>query len=70
MRYLTILGILLAVAGAFVIFKGVSYNKEESVFKVGQFEAKVQERHAVQQWIGGVALGAGAVLVLLGLRRK
>jgi hypothetical protein len=70
MRYLSILGVLLAVAGAYVVFKGVSYNKEESVFKVGQFEAKVQERHAVPQWIGGIGLGAGVVLIVLGMRRK
>jgi hypothetical protein len=70
MRYLSVIGILLAAAGAFATFKGVSYKKEESVFKVGQFEAKVQERHEVPQWIGGVALGAGTVLFVLGLTRK
>jgi len=70
MRFLSIVGALLVAAGAFVVFKGVSYHKEESVFKVGQFEAKVQERHDVPQWIGGLGLGAGAVLLVLGLRRK
>ena len=70
MRYLGVLGVLLAAAGAFAVLKGVSYTKEESVFKVGQFEAKVQERHEVPQWIGGLALGAGAVLIVVGLRRK
>ena len=70
MRFLSIVGALLVAAGAFVVFKGVSYNKEESVFKVGQFEAKVQQRHDVPQWIGGLGLGAGAVLLVLGLRRK
>jgi hypothetical protein len=70
MRYLSIVGVLLAALGAFIVFEGMSYKKEESVFKVGQFEAKVQERHEVPPWIGGLGLGAGAVLIVLGLRRK
>jgi hypothetical protein len=70
MRPLPIIGILLAALGSFVIFRGLNYSREESVLKIGGFEAKVQQPHKVPEWIGGVALGAGIVLVALSFRRR
>ena len=70
MRVVAIVGVLLAAIGAFVVFQGVSYTKEESVLKFGTLEAKVQQKHRVPDWLGGVALGAGLVLVVVGLRRR
>jgi hypothetical protein len=40
------------------------------VFKLGGLEAKVKQERRVPQWIGGVALGAGAVLVVVGLKKR
>jgi hypothetical protein len=65
-----IVGIALAAVGAFIAFKGVSYTKEESVLKFGTLEAKMQQKHRVPDWIGGVGLGAGLVLVIVGLKKR
>jgi signal transduction histidine kinase len=70
MRVGLIAGLVLAALGAFVVFKGVSYTKEESVFKFGGLEAKMQQKNRVPEWIGGVALGAGLVLVIAGLKKR
>jgi hypothetical protein len=70
MRSALIAGIVLAALGAFVLIKGLNYTREESVFKLGGVEATVKQRQAVPQWIGGVALGAGAVMIVVGLMRK
>lgn len=70
MRSALIAGVILTLAGAFVVFKGVSYTREESVIKFGSLEAKMQQKHRVPEWIGGVALGAGLVLVITALRKR
>jgi hypothetical protein len=70
MRVTLIAGVVLAALGAFVVFKGVSYTKEESVFKFGGLEAKMQQKNRVPEWIGGVALGAGLVLVIVGMKKR
>ena len=70
MRVLQIVGAILIAAGLFMIVKPPSYSREESVFKLGELEAKVQQQHKVPGWVGGVALGAGLVMVVVGFRRK
>lgn len=70
MRGTLIAGVVLAVIGAFVVIKGLSYTREESVFKFGGLEAKVEQKHRVPEWIGGLALGAGLVLVITGLKKR
>ena len=70
MRGTLIAGIVLAALGAFVVFQGVSYTSDESVFKFGGLEAKMQQKRRVPEWIGGVALGAGLVLVIAGLKKR
>jgi hypothetical protein len=70
MRVSLIVGAILAVVGAFVIIKGVSYTREESVFKLGGIEAKVEQKHRIPEWAGGIALGAGLVLLVTGLRKR
>jgi hypothetical protein len=40
------------------------------VVKLGDIEAKMQQQHTVPGWVGGLALGAGAVLVVFGLRKS
>lgn len=70
MRGTLIAGVVLAVLGAFVVIKGLSYTSEESVFKLGGLEAKMQQKRRVPEWVGGLALGAGLVLVITGLRKR
>jgi hypothetical protein len=37
---------------------------------VGSLEAKVTEEHEIPPWLGGAAVAAGVVLVVVGMRRK
>jgi hypothetical protein len=70
MRYLTILGVMLIAAGLFVILRPPSYSSEQSVLKLGDLEAKVQQQRTVPGWVGGTLLGAGCVLLVLGVRKR
>jgi len=70
MRSLIIAGVLLVAAGLFVILRPPTYSREESVFKLGDLEAKVQQQRAVPAWVGGALLGAGCVLVVFGARKR
>ena len=69
MRTLQILGAVLVAAGLFLIIRPPSYPHQESVFKLGDIEATVQDKRAVPGWVGGVLLGAGCVLVIVGLKK-
>jgi len=69
MRTLQILGVVLVAAGLFLIIRPPSYPHQESVFKLGDIEATVQEKRTVPGWAGGVLLGAGCVLVIVGMKR-
>jgi hypothetical protein len=70
MRALQISGLVLIAIGLWIIIRPPSYSHNESVFKFGDLEAKVQEQRPVPGWAGGVALGTGLVLVLAGLRKS
>jgi hypothetical protein len=70
MRALQVSGVVLVLVGVWIVFRPPSYSSEQSVFKLGDIEAKVRQERPVPGWIGGVALGAGAVLFAVGLRRR
>ncbi len=70
MRALQISGALLLAIGLWVIIRPPSYTREESVFKFGNIEAKMNQERAVPAWVGGMALGAGIVLVVMGFRKR
>ena len=70
MRPLTIVGLVLIVAGLFVGFRGVNYRSDRSVLRVGEFEASVEERRAVPAWAGWAGAVVGLVLVGAGLRSR
>jgi len=52
MRALRISGAILAAAGLFVLIKPPSYSHEESVLKVGDIEAKLQEQRTIPSRVG------------------
>lgn len=70
MRIVSIAGVVLAALGAFGVLKGFSYSSEQSVFKFGSVEAKVERERRLPEWISGVLLGAGVVLIVVGLKRR
>jgi len=65
-----IAGILLAVLGAFIVFRGLNYGSQHSTIRVGDLQASVDARRAVPTWVGGVAIVGGVLLVGAGLRRR
>ncbi len=70
MRPQALIGIVLIVLGAFVIFRGMSYSSRDEVLKVGDVKASVESKKAVPTWAGGVALVAGIVLLASGMKRR
>jgi hypothetical protein len=70
MKPSAIVGILLIIAGAFVLIRGLSYSSQRSVLKVGDLKASVEEKHAIPAWVGGLAIVGGLALVLAGTRRR
>lgn len=70
MRALQISSLVLIAIGLWLIIRPPTHAREESLFKFGGLEAKMQEqRPVVPGWAGGVALGAGLVLLVVGFRK-
>jgi drug/metabolite transporter (DMT)-like permease len=69
MRILQVVGALLIVGGLFILIRAPSYSSEKSLFKIGDVEAKVAQDHAIPPWVGGGALAAGVVLIVVGARK-
>ena len=70
MRAALICGLVLIGLGLWLIIRPPNYPQKENVLKFGNLEATVQEQRPVPGWVGGTALGAGLVLVVVGLRRR
>jgi hypothetical protein len=70
MKVLQIIGALLIAGGLYVLIKGASYPSDKSIFKVGNVEAKIEQRHDIPPWAGGVAIGAGVVLLVAGIGKR
>jgi hypothetical protein len=70
MRPQALVGIVLLVLGAFILFRGMTYKSKDQVLKVGDVKASVEQKHAVPTWAGGVALVAGLVLLAGGMKRR
>jgi len=67
------LGILLIVAGTLaLVYGGFTYTRERHDLKLGpvQLSVKARERVDVPVWAGVGAIGAGALLLLVGGRKK
>jgi hypothetical protein len=70
MRPLSLVGILLLVVGAFIVFRGLTYKSRDEVLKVGDLKASVEEKRAVPTWVGGLAIVAGVVMLAAGMKRR
>jgi len=64
MRLSVIVGVILIVFGIAVFALGLRYSHQEAVIDVGDFHAKVTERDRIPNWVGGVAIVIGGVLLL------
>ena len=70
MRAIQVSGAVLIVIGVWMVMRPPSYSREESVFKLGDVEAKMQQERQVPGWVGGMALGAGLVLLVVGSKSR
>lgn len=73
MNGLSILGIVMIVAGAALLaYGGFTTTKREKIIDVGplQVQADVQERHRVPPVLSWALLGGGIVVLLLGSKKK
>jgi drug/metabolite transporter (DMT)-like permease len=61
-----IVGVALIVLGLFVVFRGISYSSDRQVMKVGDIEARVEEKHSIPAWLGVVAIVGGVALLAAG----
>ena len=70
MRLSSVIGIILIIAGGFVLVNGGYFTSRRDVLKVGGLKVTAEEQHPVRPWIAGVAVLAGVVLVAAGARRR
>jgi hypothetical protein len=63
-------GLVIAVIGAVILFRGLSYKSDEAVLKVGDFKATVEAHRTIPTWVGAVALIGGIALLVSGTRRR
>jgi hypothetical protein len=66
---LAVVGAALIVLGGVILFNGLSVSSNETVFQLGEFKAQVQTEKKLPPWSGGLALAAGVVLVVAGLKK-
>jgi len=70
MKATLIAGLVLIAAGVFLILRPPHYSSDQSVFKLGNLEAKMQQERTLPGWVGGAVLGAGIVLLGAGLFKR
>jgi len=73
MKPIILAGIVLVVLGALALaYQGINYTHQEKVFDVGPIHATRDdtERVPLPPIVGGLALLGGAVLLVIGARKK
>jgi hypothetical protein len=64
MKPIVIVGIVVALLGAFAVFSdGLSFGTDRTVMRMGDMEISAREQRTVPVWIGGVAIVGGLLLV-------
>ncbi len=66
MKPLTVLGALLILAGGYVLLRGFSYTSSRDTLEVGPLSATVTQKESIPTWAGGLAVGAGLVMIVAG----
>jgi hypothetical protein len=72
MRAATIVGILLVVVGVVpLIYQGITYTSEQTVFELGPLDVQAEERRRIPlpPILGALALIGGIVLIVVGSRK-
>ena len=66
MRATLVIGILLVLAGGYILVQGLSVTTNREVIDLGPLQASVSEKKKVPTWVGGVGVAAGLVLIIAG----
>ena len=73
MKPIMLLGVVLIVLGALALaYQGVTYTTREKVIDLGPLQASVDKKNTIplSPVVGGLAIAAGIVLVVVGNRRR
>ena len=70
MRGSVIGGIVLLLAGGFILLRGASFTKDRTVIDMGPLKASVEEKQVVPTWVGAVAVAAGIALIGMGATKS
>ncbi len=63
-------GIVLLLAGGFILLRGASFTKDRTVIDMGPLKASVEEKQVVPTWVGAVAVAAGIALIGMGATKS
>jgi hypothetical protein len=69
-KALLIAGLILIGGGIFLIAHPLHYASEHHVLKLGGLTASVSQERPLPGWVGGTVLGAGLVLLSVGLLKR
>jgi len=71
MRFVVIvIGLVLLVAGVWVVFGHGGYQTTDTLFQLGSAKLTATHEKAFPQWLGIAAIAVGALLALGGFLRK
>jgi hypothetical protein len=73
MKPLTVVGIVLIVLGVIALaYQGISYTTSEKVVDIGPLKVETQREKTIPlpPLLGGVAVAAGVILLLVGARGR
>ncbi|MBW4052836.1 MAG: hypothetical protein HIU85_15495 [Proteobacteria bacterium] len=70
MKASLIVALLLIAGGVFLIVRPPHYSSDQSVVKLGGFQASVRQERPIPSWVGGVILGGGVVLLGITLFKR
>jgi hypothetical protein len=65
-----LIGVILLAAGTWIASGHANYKTNKAVVDIGVLKADVREEHQIPKWVGVMALGCGAVVLLASLKRR
>lgn len=69
-KAISIAGLVLIAGGIFLIVRPPHYSSERRVLNFGGLTASVSQERPLPGWVGGTVLGAGLVLLSVGLLKR
>lgn len=70
MKPQSIIGVLLIVFGAFVVFRGLTYRSQTDSVRIGDVKITAEQRRTIPTWVGVAALVGGLVVLTAGTRGR